>query len=74
VIAYGEPATELDAVAVVEQVGWVVRSPASSPFWNPVITNVSAGFAEPYARVLLSAVTVRPADVTVSTPATAVNE
>ncbi len=39
-----------------------------------MITNVSVGFAEPYARVWLSAVTVKAADVTVNAPATAVNE
>jgi len=33
--AYGEPATELELVAVVEHVGLVVRLEAESPLTNP---------------------------------------
>ncbi len=65
-ITYGDPATELDGVAVDEHVAGVVNTEAVSPLTNPLGVEVNTGFAAPYARLWLSAVIVKLARVTVS--------
>ena len=70
VIAYGLPATPLLATAVVVTLAVPVTPlvPSVSQFTNPLTVAVSVGFATPYARVWLSAVTVRCALVIVKLP------
>ena len=71
-IVYGLPLTGLGGVAALEQVAVPVTPLAASvsPFLKPESVAVKAGFASPYARVWLSAVTVSPALATVSCPLT----
>ena len=45
--AYGEPATVLELVAAVEQVGFVVSTDAVSPFLNPPYAAVIVGGVAP---------------------------